>query len=141
MKYYTVEFDDEKKTGLKIFFDPDDPNQWKNIKICKTEGGEDTREWLKLVFENASENMIYVYIVPVENKSNVENRIIIHIDYNGAEQEIYSRDICRHICEVIKCDEESGIVNYTSDINALKLNTNKSFSDTAKDLENMKKKL
>ena len=102
---------------------------------------EDTREWLKLVFENASENMIYVYLVPVENKSNVENRIIIHIDYNGAEQEIYSRDICRHICEVIKCDEESGIVNYTSDINALKLNTNKSFSDTAKDLENMKKKL
>ena len=102
---------------------------------------EDTREWLKLVFENASENRIYVYLVPVENKSNVENRIIVHIDYNGAEQEIYSRDICQHICEVIKCDTESGIVNYTSDINALKLNTNKSFSDTAKDLENMKKKL
>ena len=44
MKYYTVEFDDEKKTGLKIFYDPDDPNQWKNIKICKTEGGEDTEQ-------------------------------------------------------------------------------------------------
>ena len=101
---------------------------------------EDTREWLKLVFENASENMIYIYLVPVENKSNVENRVIIHIDYNGAEQEIYSRDICQHICEVLQCGEESGIVTYTSDINALKLNTNKSFSDTAKDLENMKKK-
>ena len=75
--------------------------------------------------------------MPVENKSNVENRIIIHIDYNGAEQEIYSRDICQHICEVLQCDEESGIVTYTSDINALKLNTNKSFSDTAKDLEKL----
>ncbi len=100
---------------------------------------EDTREWLKLVFENSSDNRIYVYLVPVEAKNNVENRVIIHIDYGGAEQEMYSRDICRHICEAIRCDEESGIVNYTSDINALKMNTNKSFSDTARDLEKMKK--
>ena len=102
---------------------------------------EDTREWLKLVFENSSGNMIYIYLVPVEAKNNVENRIIIHIDYGGAEQEMYSRDIYQHVCEAVKCDSEnSGIVNYASDINALKMNTNRSFSDTARDLENMKKK-
>ena len=102
---------------------------------------EDTREWLKIVFENSSENMIYIYLVPVEAKNNVENRIIIHIDYGTAEQELYSHDICQHICEAIKCDESSGIVNYTSDINSLKMNTNKSFSDTARDLEKIKNKL
>ena len=102
---------------------------------------EDTREWLKIVFENSSENMIYIYLVPVEAKNNVENRIIIHIDYGGAEQELYSRDIYRHVCEAVQCDSENSvIVNYAADINALKMNTNKSFSDTAKDLENMKKK-
>ena len=93
---------------------------------------EDTREWLKLVFENASGNKIYIYLVPVEAKRNVENRVIIHIDYGGAEQELYSRDIYQHVCEAIQSPDA---VKYAADINELKMNTNKSFSDTAKDLE------
>lgn len=103
---------------------------------------EDTREWLKLVFENSSSNQIYIYLVPVEAKNNIENRIIIHIDYGGAEQELYSRDIYRHVCEAIQYGEEdTGIVNYAADINALKMNTNKSFSDAAKDIEKMHNQL
>lgn len=101
---------------------------------------EDTREWLKLVFENASGNQIYIYLLPVEAKQNVENRIIIHIDYGGAEQELYSRDIYQHVCEAINySDESGGIVNYAADLEQLKLSTNKAYSDTAKDLEQMRK--
>ena len=50
---------------------------------------EDAREWLKLVFDNSSCSRIYVYILPMEAKQQVENRIILHIDYGGAEQAQY----------------------------------------------------
>lgn len=48
---------------------------------------EDMREWLKIVFENSSENKIYVYILPLEAHGIVVNHIILHIDYGGPEQE------------------------------------------------------
>jgi len=101
---------------------------------------EDMREWLKLVFENASENHIYVYILPLEAHGSVENRIVLHIDYGGPEQEMYSRDIYQHICEAIQLTEDSdGIVNYAADVNELKVSENKVYSDTGKDLERMKR--
>ncbi len=101
---------------------------------------EDMREWLKIVFENSSENQIYVYILPLEAHGNVINHIILHIDYHGPEQEMYSRDIYQHICEAIQLtDENDGIVNYASDINELKVSENKVYSETGKDLERMKR--
>lgn len=97
---------------------------------------EDTREWLRIVFENASENYIYIYILPVEAHSMVNNKIVLHIDYHGAEQEAYSKDIYQHICEAIEfTDDNTGLVNYASDINALKFSNEKLLSETAKDIE------
>lgn len=102
---------------------------------------EDIREWLKIVFENSSENQIYVYILPLEAHGNVINRIILHIDYGGPEQEMYSRDIYQHICEAIRLSDESdGVVNYAADVNELKVSENKVYSETGKDLERMKRK-
>ena len=40
---------------------------------------EDMREWLKIVFENSSENKIYVYILPLEAHGIVVNHIILHV--------------------------------------------------------------
>lgn len=101
---------------------------------------EDTREWLKLVFENASENYIYVYILPTEADFQVTNKILLHIDYNGAEQELYSHDIYQHICEAIEYTEDnSGMVNYASDLNQLKYSNEQLFSETAKDIERQKR--
>lgn len=100
---------------------------------------EDIREWLKIVFENSSENQIYIYILPLESNGNIINRIVLHIDYGGPEQELYSKDIFYHICEAINLSDESdGIVNYAADINELKVSENKVYSETGKDLERMK---
>lgn len=100
---------------------------------------EDIREWLKIVFQNSSENSIYVYILPLEAHGNVVNHIVLHIDYGGPEQEMYSRDIYQHICEAIHLtDEDDGIVNYAADVNELKVSENKVYSDTGKDLERSK---
>lgn len=97
---------------------------------------EDTREWLRIVFENSSENYIYIYILPVEAHSMVNNKIVLHIDYHEAEQEAYSKDIYQHICEAIEfTDDNTGLVNYASDINALKFSNEKLLSETAKDIE------
>ena len=100
---------------------------------------EDSREWLKLVFDNSSGSTIYVYILPVEAKQKVRNRIILHIDYGGAEQAQYSRDIYAHICEAIQIGEEADeTVSYTPDINELKVSTNRIYKETAADLEKAK---
>lgn len=101
---------------------------------------QDPREWLKVVFENSSGSRIYVYILPLEASNNVVNRIILHVDYGGPEQETYSRDVYQHICEAIQLvDNSEGIVNYTADVNELKVSENRSYSETGKDLERMKR--
>ncbi len=102
---------------------------------------EDTREWLKLVFENSSGSTVYVYILPIEAKNKVGNRIILHIDFGGAEQMQYSRDIYAHICEAISLEEDQeDTVNYTPDINELKASSNKIYKETANDLERLKRR-
>lgn len=109
-------------------------SQYRDLTIT-----EDMREWLKIVFENSSENQIYVYILPIEAHGNVVNHIILHIDYGGPEQEMYSRDIYQHICEAIQLTEgNDGVVNYAADVNELKVSENKVYSETGKDLERMK---
>lgn len=110
-------------------------NQYGDIEVT-----EDVREWLKIVFQNSSENLIYVYILPLETHGNVINHIILHIDYGGPEQDMYSRDIYQHICEAIHLSDDSDeIVNYAADVNELKVSENKVYSETGKDLERMKR--
>ena len=101
---------------------------------------QDPREWLKVVFDNSSGSRIFVYVLPLEASNNVVNRVILHIDYGGPEQEMYSRDIYQHICEAIQLvDNSEGIVNYAADVNELKVSENRSYSETGKDLERMKR--
>lgn len=103
---------------------------------------EDAREWLKLVFDNSSGSTIYVYILPIESGDKVKNRIILHIDYGGAEQTQYSRDIYAHICEAIHLGEEADeTVNYTPDVNELKASRNRIYKETAADLEKNERRL
>ncbi len=75
---------------------------------------QDFREWLRIVFENSSGDNIYVYIEPVEENGHVKNHVILHIDYNGSENEIYSRDIYKHVQEAAGLTEE--IENEINDI-------------------------
>ncbi len=101
---------------------------------------EDAREWLKLVFDNSSGSRIYVYILPIESKQKVRNRVILHIDYGGAEQAQYSRDIYAHICEAISIGEEAEeTVDYAPDVNELKVSTSRVYKETGADLEKSKK--
>ena len=58
---------------------------------------QDFREWLRIVFENSSEDNIYIYIEPVEENGHVKNHVILHIDYNGSENEINDIKIKRYI--------------------------------------------
>lgn len=100
---------------------------------------EDTREWLELAFETASETLVFVYIIPVENKNLVTNQVIMHIEYFGPEQGEYSRDIFTHICESIEVEDiNSGVVQYAADINQLKVSGNKVLRETAAAIEEKK---
>lgn len=104
-----------------------------------TDSQEDEREWLRLVFQNATGNRIYLYLVPIEAHGRVENRIILHIDYGGAEQESYSRELYAHVCEAIGWQEDgSGIVNYAADLDELKTSAVQPYRETAKEMEQMK---
>jgi len=100
---------------------------------------QDTRQWLSLVFENASGEYIYIYILPIESPEFVTNHIIIHIDFAGAEQAQYAKDIYHHLCEAIHyTDDLQTTINYTSDINELKHSENGVYKEMGKDLESVK---
>ena len=86
---------------------------------------------------NSSGDNIYVYIIPVETDENVVNQIILHIDYNKAENEIYSRDIHQHLCEAVN---NNITVEYANDTDSLKFSENNSYRETGIDIEKMKLK-
>lgn len=95
----------------------------------------DTREWLELVFNNSLDTKIFVYIVPYEANHHVENRIVLYIDFSGAVNEDYSRQIYRHICESIHLEEDDDIINFAADVEQLKTNINTVLRDTGKSIE------
>lgn len=96
---------------------------------------EDMREWLELAFDNATGSRIYVYILPYEKDNHVENRLVVYIDYNGAVNEAYSRQIYLHIRESIGLKEEDGIINFATDVNQLTTNSNSILRETGQSLE------
>lgn len=95
----------------------------------------DVREWLELAFDNPTDSRIYVYIIPYEKDNTVENRLVFYIDYNGAENEDYSRQIYSHIKESIRLEEDDGIINFASDVDQLTTNLNAALRETGKALE------
>ncbi len=95
----------------------------------------DTREWLELVFFNAADTKIFLYIVPYEKGDHVENRLVLYIDYIGAENEEYSRRIYSHICECIKLEDDDGIVSFTTDVGQLTANSDKTLRAAGRSIE------
>ncbi len=85
----------------------------------------DTREWLELVFENAAGAKIFIYIVPYEKGTRVENRLIMYIDYPGAENIEYSRQIYSHICACIGLEDDNGRIEFASQVTQLTSNNDK----------------
>lgn len=100
----------------------------------------DTREWLEITFKNPNDIIISIYIVPYEKDEQVENRIVLNIDYPGAENSDYSRTIYSHICESISLFDD-GIINYASDVEQLKNNLNKTLRDTGISLSDKLKRI
>jgi hypothetical protein len=96
---------------------------------------EDMREWLELAFDNATGSRIYVYILPYEKDNHVENRLVVYIDYNGAVNEAYSRQIYLHIRESVGLNEDDGIINFATDVNQLTTNPNSILRETGQSLE------
>lgn len=98
----------------------DDYKRYMNLQYGKSYEQVDTREWLELVFVNAMDSKIFIYIVPEKNNLQVENRIIVYIDYNGAENRQYSKQIYDHICECIRI-EDGDVINFATELEQLTL--------------------
>lgn len=95
----------------------------------------DSREWLELVFYNSLETKIFIYLIPYEKGDHVENRIVIYVDYVGAANEDYSRQIYNHICEAIKLEEDDGIINFATDVEQLASNINTTLREAGKSIK------
>ncbi len=101
----------------------------------------DIREWLELVFTNSSNTKIFIYIVPYEKNNHVENRLVVYIDYEGAVNEEYSREIYSHICESIHVEEDESTISFATDVAQLKTNTNATLRAAGKSIETKLRKL
>lgn len=115
--------------------------QYMELQYGEEYDAVDTREWLELVFTNSMETKIFIYIVPYEKDSHVENRLVIYVDYTGAVNEDYSRQIYSHICESIRLEDDDGIVNFASDVDQLKTNVNATLRAAGKSIESKIRKM
>lgn len=134
----------DEKSGFRIADGKTlaDKSFTKYINICMGDGTmrEDFREWLRLVFENAAGNMIYLYIIPTENAPSVKNRIVLHINYSGTQQPAYTHDICSHVCEAVgvpfnERNDGTGLVTAMQNVDGLKQSRTKTLQNMAKDIE------
>lgn len=127
----------ENESHFKLASD-DTGNEFKTymqLKYGDDYENVDIREWLELAFDNSMYTRIYVYIIPYEKNNTVENRLVLYIDYNGAENEDYSREIYSHIRESIRLQEDDGIINFATDVSQLTTNMNAALRETGKSLE------
>ena len=95
----------------------------------------DTRDWLELIFENSMGTRILLYIVPYEKNTSVENRFILYIDYVGAEDLDYARQIFSHIVEALELKDAEEIVSFTNNVSDLTLNPNMELRATGRLIE------
>ncbi len=104
-------------------------------KYGATYDAVDTREWLELAFYNSIETKIFIYLIPYEKGDHVENRIVVYVDYIGAENVDYSRQIYAHICEAIKLEEDDGIINFATDVEQLTDNINATLREAGRSIK------
>lgn len=90
----------------------------------------DTRQWLELVFKNSIGTIVFVYIIPYESGENIENRLVLYLDYAQVPNDEYSESIYRHICEGLDLQEDDGLVCFAREVNQLTQNNNKELRET-----------
>lgn len=95
----------------------------------------DTRDWLEIIFENSMGTRILLYIVPYEKNTDVENRFILYIDFAGAEDLDYAKQIFNHIVEALELEDAEEIVTFTNKVSDLTLNPNMELRATGKLIE------
>lgn len=97
----------------------------------------DTREWLELVFSNAMNEKIFIYIVPheCEDERDIKNRIVAYVDFIGTVNEAYSRSIYSHICESIGINTSNGNIDFAADVTHLTRNADATLRATGKSIE------
>lgn len=106
----------------------DDYKRYMLLQYGKAYEQVDTREWLELVFVNSMESKIFIYLAPYENNLHVENRIIVYIDYVGAENKQYSKQIYNHICESVRIEDED-VINFATELDQLTMSMNSTVRD------------
>ena len=87
------------------------------------------------------ETKIFIYIVPYEKDTHVENRLVVYVDYAETINEDYSRQIYNHICESIGLEDDDDIVNFATDVDQLKTNMNATLRATGKSIESKIRKM
>lgn len=95
----------------------------------------DTRDWLEIIFENSMGTRIMLYIVPYEKNTDVENRFVLYIDFEGAEDLNYARQIFNHIVEALELEDAEEMVTFTNKVSDLTLNPNMELRATGKLIE------
>lgn len=95
----------------------------------------DTRDWLEIIFENSMGTRIMLYIVPYEKNTDVENRFILYIDFDSAEDLDYARQIFNHIVDSLELQDAEDIVTFTNNLSDLTLNPNMTLRETGKLIE------
>jgi hypothetical protein len=118
-----------------------DYEQYMNLVYGLEYDKVDSREWLELVFQNAQDTVIYIYIVPYEKTTHVENRVVLYIDYSGAVNDDYSKTIYAHIMESIHLEEDNGVINFATDVNELKTNMNATLRETGQSISKKMKRI
>lgn len=129
----------EDETHFKAV-DPDDKERRDYVEYMQSNHGAgynlvDMREWLEIVFKNSMETRIFIYIVPYEKNVSVENRMVVYVDYIGAENEDYSRQIYEHIKECIQLETDDGTIHFATDVSQLTTNMNTVLRETGNSLE------
>ncbi|WP_026657795.1 hypothetical protein [Butyrivibrio sp. AC2005] len=112
-----------------------DYREYMTLRYGEAFDAVDSREWLELAFYNSIETKILIYLIPYEKGDHVENRIVVYVDYIGAENEDYSRQIYAHICEAIKLEEDDGIINFATDVEQLTSNMNATLREAGKSIK------
>ena len=90
---------------------------------------------------NSAETKIFIYVIPYEKETRVENRLVVYADYVGAVNEDYSRQIYEHICESINLEDDDGIVNFAADVDQLRTNMNAELRAAGKSIESKLRKM
>jgi hypothetical protein len=61
---------------------------------------------------NATGDKVLIYIVSLEKPGEAEmsSRVLIHIEFNGAENELFSREIYEYVLASLSLRHEDGLV-------------------------------